>query len=563
MPARVTLEVPGHRETRAIEISAGESFKVGRTACSTGDDGLERRVELPFESVSGNHVVLSCAGDRLTLVDQSSRNGTWLRLPPNDPVEVRSEQPVVVRLGADTGSPLAAGPSGATWVSAADYHLGIASAIGSWFEKEGVAARVTTLQRPKFGPEERRGVIPLPNGFDLSIVPLTTMDHRWEQFLAALWRYVTEQNAIFNAEEHTRGEGMVLASAAMRRVHREVIEAARRGVRIHLFGPSGSGKDGLARCYHRNSGRAGTFVGKNCAMFNREFLHAELFGAERGSYTGAFRTMAGAVERAQGGTLFLDEIGEVATDVQAMLLRFLDSGEYERFGGGQTRKADVRVISATNRDLRAAIAGRTFREDLWFRIAGQVIEVPALRSRPEDIVAYLQITNLPSHLSVYETLTGTALERLLEHRWPGNFRELRTFVDQFPSTASARSISADDCSSMLSRITTAPLASPRVLAEENAPVDMASLAIAAEAAFRSDTDHGVDCWDDVKQFLESYLKPLIFASLTGIDRAGKKPHDVAAIAQLIDADRGTVRKQMARFVERFGDDATSSRRNGH
>src|SRR5262249_22796063 len=153
------------------------------------------------------------------------------------------------------------------------------------------------------------------------------------------------QNDLFVIERELRQEGIILASPVMRHVYRSVVEAARRGQRVLIMGPTGAGKEALARCYHKHSGRSGAFVARNCGMMSKDFLRAELFGAERGSFTGAVQRIIGAVERANAGTLFLDEIGELPADVQPMLLRFLDGGEYERLGQfGAVCHADVRIV---------------------------------------------------------------------------------------------------------------------------------------------------------------------------------------------------------------------------
>jgi DNA-binding NtrC family response regulator len=550
LTARVILEVPGEPQ-RALEVAEGSHVLVGRDPGVTG-------VTVPVPSVSAQHVSLARAGGALTVVDEGSRNGTWLRLPPGDPVVVQSEQPVTLRLGSGGMGGLAADrPGDAEWSGREDFHLGVVAAVTAWFQRLQVAVRVTSLPSPARPGHELPGQIPLANGHDLFVVPARTMDDRWERMAATLWSYAAAQNAIFCTEEHTRAEGMVLVSPAIRRVHRAVVEAARNGIRILLWGPSGAGKDGLARCYHRNSGRWGPFVTKNCSMFTREFLRMELFGAEKGAYTGATRTVIGAVESAQGGTLFLDEIGELPPEVQAMLLTFLDRGEYERFGGnGQLRTADVRILSATNRDLRAAAQSRVFREDLWYRIAEQVIEVPSLAARPEDGVAFLRVSRLPGGVSVHDALAPAALERVLAHRWPGNFRELKSFVAQVPHDAAPGSISADACAAILRRVslappTASPPPAPVDVAARGGDLDAARLARLAAEAFRADLGHDLARWDDVKQYVESYLKPLLFAALSGVGAGGAENADIAALAHAIDADRGTVRKHLMRYLDRF------------
>ena len=557
MAGRIVLEIPGEMNPKTVELGSGETLVVGRDpVLSAAIPASAQVVQVSSPSVSKTHVAIRHGEDGYALVDERSRNGTWVKLPPGDPVVVRTDQTFVVRLGSGTGAEVVEErPADAVWSGRGDFHTGVAKAIGDWFEQQGVPARVATLTRSESTERDLYGRIPLANGYDLSVVPLRTMDHRWERMAGSLWSYASEQNAIFTTEEHARGEGMVLASAAIRRVHRIVVDAAQRGVRLLLVGPSGSGKDGLARSYHRNSGRPGAFVSRNCSMFSREFLRTELFGAEKGAYTGATRTTVGAVERAHGGTLFLDEIGDLPPEVQAMLLTFLDNGEYERFGAnGQPRKADVLIVSATNRDLRNAVASRGFREDLWYRIAGQVVEVPALRDRPDDVEAFLRLPRPGGGLGVYDALTPAARQLLLAYAWPGNFRELRSFVDRMPATTRPESVDTDSCNTLL-RAGSSEQSTPPPLTQRKSPksskTDLAKLAGIAAEAFRADAGHEVNGWDDVKQYVESYLKPLIFAALSGVAQGAGADADIASLAHLIDADRGTVRKHLARFLERF------------
>jgi DNA-binding NtrC family response regulator len=569
---RVVLEIPGEAATQAVELEEGETLVVGRdpnghATAATAPESL-RTMAVTSPIVSAHHVVIHHEAALTTIADQRSRNGTWLRLPADEPVALKTREPIVVRLSPPApGASVDDMPADATWTGPADFHLGLERAIAAWFEARNIAARVTTVPHDPGDDGKRLGRIPLDNGFDLSIVPLRTMDDRWDQISGALWRYAANQSWLLSTEEGTRSEGMVLMSPAIRRAHRAVVEAAQRGIRILLVGPSGSGKDGLARVYHRHAGRSGPFIIKNCSMFTRDFLRSELFGAEKGSYTGAVRSIVGAVERAHGGTLFLDEIGEIATDVQAMLLTFLDRGEYERFGAnGQVRKADVRIVSATNRDLRGATASGAFREDLWYRLAGQVIEVPPLSQRREDLEAFLQLARLPSGVSVMQALTARARERLWGHHWPGNFRELGSFVAQLPRLARPESIDEAACDAVLRQVSHAPIGAPArtpspttpvpgtsaATATTGTPLPLAELAEQALQAFLQDLDHGIGCWDDVKQYLERYLKPLLFARLSGAD--GLDPSaaiDIGSMAGAIDADRGTVKKQLERFVERF------------
>ena len=204
---------------------------------------------------------------------------------------------------------------------------------------------------------------------------------------------------------------------------------ARTEVTVTLVGETGAGKDVLASAVHAESARSsGPFVVFDCGAVAPNLAESELLGHERGSFTGAVTTHAGAFERAHGGTLFLDEIGELPLDLQPRLLRSLENRAVRRVGGTQYRPVDVRVIAATNRDLAAAVAAGRFRQDLYFRLAGAVVPVPSLRDRVEDIP--LLVERLLQDLGRPDvTLTEDALRILSEHSWPGNVRELKNTLN--------------------------------------------------------------------------------------------------------------------------------------
>jgi DNA-binding NtrC family response regulator len=371
---------------------------------------------------------------------------------------------------------------------------------------------------------------------------------------------MVRQNTIFESEEATRREGMILASRAIRVAHQEVIEAGKAGVpTLLLTGPSGSGKEMMAEVFHRHSGRSGPFVPVNCALFQRDFLRSELFGAEAGSFTGATRRILGAVERAQGGTLFLDEIGEMTADVQAMLLRFLDRHEYERLGmSGKPLHADVRVVAATNRDLREAARLGNFRVDLWFRLSVHEVELPSLKARWDDVATYLDSVRLEEGVSALDALSSEALELLRVHRWEGNFRELAAFAARLPRHATRGSVDAAVCKRALDRTSlrpSAPPASPR--SDETLAPDWTALTDRALQAYREDRGSDPRTWDEQKDWNEKYLKPLLFFHMSGASEE-TIPLDEANLATLaaraaarLQADRGTATKQLARYFERF------------
>ncbi len=203
---------------------------------------------------------------------------------------------------------------------------------------------------------------------------------------------------------------------------------------VLLTGESGTGKEVLARYLHSSSRRArGPFVALNCAALPDALLESELFGYEKGAFTGAHAAKPGRIDLAHGGVLFLDEVGETSPSVQAKLLRVLQEREFQRLGGTRTLKADIRIITATNRDLRSAMARGTFREDLYYRLAVFEIRIPALRERPEDILplagAFLE--EIGAELGRPAAgISRDAREALLRYAWPGNVRELRNVLER-------------------------------------------------------------------------------------------------------------------------------------
>ncbi len=221
---------------------------------------------------------------------------------------------------------------------------------------------------------------------------------------------------------------IVGTSEKMRRLLSSMKKFASIDTPVLLVGETGTGKELLAQAIHeRSDRRKGEFVPINCSAIPETLLESELFGHERGSFTGAYDLKKGKIERAQGGTLFLDEIGELPPLMQVKLLRFLETYQFERVGGTKTISADVRIIAATNKDLELAVVKGDFRSDLYFRLAVLVIELPPLRDRGEDAILIAQ-TFLQRYVKEFQhTIKGfnrRALEAILAYSWPGNVREL-------------------------------------------------------------------------------------------------------------------------------------------
>jgi DNA-binding NtrC family response regulator len=225
----------------------------------------------------------------------------------------------------------------------------------------------------------------------------------------------------------------VMASPPMRRFDRLLRAVAAKEVTVTLVGESGSGKEVMARLLHERSKRhAGPFVPINCAAIPETLFESELFGHERGAFTGATQRSTGKVAMATGGTLFLDEIGEMPLGLQAKLLRFLEGRRYMRVGGTRKLEADVRLLFATLRPLEHEVRAGRFREDLYYRVQGIVLVVPPLRERGRDIPLLLDafVAQLSAlHGVEPPRLSRAARTALLAHDWPGNVRELRNVVE--------------------------------------------------------------------------------------------------------------------------------------
>ena len=256
-----------------------------------------------------------------------------------------------------------------------------------------------------------------------------------------------ERDSLRRTVRHQYGfDNIVGRSAAMRRVFDQVRMVSKWNTTVLIRGETGTGKELIANAIHYHSPRSrGPYVRLNCASLPENLLESELFGHEKGAFTGAVGSRKGRFELADGGTLFLDEIGEISPAFQAKLLRVLQEGELERVGGSRTMKVDVRVIAATHRDLEAAVDAGNFREDLYYRLNVMPILLPPLRERPEDV------PDLARHLArrIGEmqgrqvVITEAAVRRLSQYPWPGNVRELENCLERAAIMSESGSIDAD------------------------------------------------------------------------------------------------------------------------
>ena len=242
-------------------------------------------------------------------------------------------------------------------------------------------------------------------------------------------------------------------SPEMQAVRDRVARVASGGASVIVTGPSGSGKECVARALHAASDRRhAPFIAVNCGAIPRELMESELFGHERGAFTGAHAARAGRFEQAHGGTLFLDEIGDMPLDMQVKLLRVIEERAVERVGGNRLIDVDVRIVSATHRDLDVGIEDQSFREDLYYRLAVVPIHLPALSARTQDVPVLVDhFLTRPVGRRATVRFAPEGLDRLVAHEWPGNVRELRNLVERAAILHPGETLGAHDVDTLLSR----------------------------------------------------------------------------------------------------------------
>lgn len=241
--------------------------------------------------------------------------------------------------------------------------------------------------------------------------------------------------------------GLIGESHALRQVIDKIVQVAATDITVLIEGESGVGKDVTARAIHGLSARKHKdLVIVNCGAIPEGIIESELFGHERGSFTGAHESRQGYFEKADGGTIFLDEIADTPKNVQVKLLRILETGEFFRVGSSQLRKCDVRIIAATNKDLWKSVTEGTFREDLYYRLDTVKIRIPSLRERQDDIIPIFRkfVAEYASKYdSVFQGLSDDAKQLLVSYRWPGNIRELRNVAEQLVVLEKSQYVTAD------------------------------------------------------------------------------------------------------------------------
>jgi DNA-binding NtrC family response regulator len=565
------VEIRGPEDTTVLlEVDESTVFVVGRSpeakAVPTACDPASRAIEfakVPGARVSNNHVVVWSQGGDVKIHDVS-KNGTWAQLPRNRTIGIPGQEVVLLQLSQSTvAEAVVAGedPVPPKWVTGAEYAQSMAQSIQRWLTGRELDVRPSLTPGIDSDPSTSIPTrMPLASGHTLELLPSgTTMDDRFWRVLARLWKWVARQNTIYEDEETTRREGMILVSDPIRAAHSSVVAIAEHGAStLLLTGETGAGKERLAEVFHRHSGRSGPLVAVNCAVVDKELLRQELFGSERGAFTGASRRIPGAVERAQGGTLFLDEIGDFPTHLQGILLRFLDNREIATIGRwGEKIVADVRVVAATHQPLQPKVQEGTFRMDLWFRLAVHRVEVPPLRDRWEDVAFYLQGERDEEGRSIWGALSPEARELLRAHAWQGNFRELRGFAERLLAGGLPQSVSEARCRQELERGSLAPLPPSGPTAGE-VPPDWSSMIQRSLSAFAEDHEQRQpEDWGDQREWNERYLKPLVFYLMSGAS-AHPAPANEEQLRQLANrigarmhADRATAFAQLQRYFQRF------------
>lgn len=284
-----------------------------------------------------------------------------------------------------------------------------------------------------------------------------------------------------NGADRSALEALIIGhSPAVVQLREMIRRVARSNASVMLCGPSGSGKELVARAIHDEGVRsAKAFSAINCGAIPADLIESELFGHEKGSFTGAHARRIGHFEASEGGTLFLDEIGDMRFDMQVKLLRVLEDRTIVRVGSSEMKKVDVRVISATHQDMGTAIADGRFREDLFFRLGVVVLQVPSLAARVEDIPALIRHfqRNMPGETKC--RYDDAALAVLMQHRWPGNVRELRNFVERASVLYGGETLGADDVAMLLNPTAAfpprpaAPVAPAAIDDEQPAPMPFA------------------------------------------------------------------------------------------
>jgi two-component system nitrogen regulation response regulator GlnG len=346
-------------------------------------------------------------------------------------------------------------------------------------------------------------------------------------------RQVVSYEPLLASEEHA--EGIVGRSEAMQTVFKRIGQVAHTDATVLITGESGTGKELVARALYHHSPRAEkVFMAINCAAIPENLLESELFGHERGAFTGAAQQRIGKFEQCDGGTLFLDEIGDMPLLTQSKILRVLQNGEFQRVGGSQTLKADVRVIAATNKPLEQHVAAKQFREDLFYRLNVVRVHLPPLRERRDDVavlVDYFLQRLRKDDKSRIRGIATDALRALEAYPWPGNVRELENVVQRAAILAKSDMILQGDLPAEIFQTAPAPAGAP---------------AEAAGAAPVIEADPARILFDRAKRDPQFKIIPWVERELIRQALVETKGNQVQA-SKLLGITRATLRKRVDKF----------------
>ena len=358
----IFVRLPDNDEDTILSLPPNSALLMGRDPDVSRVDAALRgqladypvkSVRVVSQRVSANHLLIYHDGQQIRAWDLHSRNGTWVRVMPGHTMVLPARAGLSFELASGSGTAIRiVGPKDAQWTTDEEYAGAILRGVTTWLTQLRVTVRVTLSKSSKIESEGESLLLADGTKLIISQPRDATVELPWFTVVEQIRAYVNEQNIRFE-QLQGHGDDFILVSPPMRNAHRELVDAAAYGMRLMLLGPTGAGKDRLARCYHKHSRQhRGPYATVNCALLQENLLYSQLFGAKKGSFTGANTDLVGVVEAANDGTLFLDEVGDMDLEVQKALLRFLDSrGEYYRLGDSQPRHTNVQIVCATNVSL--------------------------------------------------------------------------------------------------------------------------------------------------------------------------------------------------------------------
>ncbi len=547
------------QQSFAFELPSHGAIEVGR--------GIEADLQLVGSGISRAHARLTMNGERGELQDLESRNGTMLNRAPlaashsvghGDEIGIGDARIILLRKSA---LPVGVVPAllRRAFVQCLDRHIAhqkrptvfVLQLPERWYEIDAAREIVTKLSTTTtvgfYNDHVLAFAVHASKGDALTLVASTTRTLRISGIDAssgvaaetegdgeALLTSALKALLLSQDDDDETAQTPVVTTPSMVRLYEEARHIALSPITVLLYGETGVGKEVFARTIHRASGRSGPLVAINTAALPEQLLESELFGHERGAFSGANTAKAGLIESAQGGTLFLDEIGELPLTMQAKLLRVLEERSVRRVGAMTERKVDIRVIAATNCNLEQLVAEKRFRQDLLFRLNGSMLTIPPLRERREEIprLAELFLVRATASMRAPQVrLSKEATEMLERHSWPGNVRELRNVIER------AVALCAPAGEAIMPKHLPAALHSPLVAA-----TSLPRGAVGSAPALGSMAPPaGSTSSEDVRDSVRDYERVRILAAL---DEAGGNQ---TKAAEMLGLPRRTLAYKMARL----------------